>query len=58
MDPAGLLAQRTTRPTARASTENRHVQGYLAYWDELRKRHPGLIIDSTEWTGIRRPPTR
>ena len=27
-------------------TENLHVQGYLAYWDELRRRHPHLIIDS------------
>jgi len=22
------------------------VTGYLAYWDELRRRHPGMLIDS------------
>ena len=27
-------------------TEIRHVEGYLAYWDELRERHPNMLIDS------------
>lgn len=27
-------------------TEIRHVTGYLAYWDELRRRHPDMLIDS------------
>ena len=27
------------------SLENRYVQGYLAYWDALRERNPGLWID-------------
>jgi alpha-galactosidase len=34
-------------------TENLHVQGYLAYWDELRRRHPNLIIDSCASGGRR-----
>lgn len=34
-------------------TENLHVQGYLAYWDELKRRHPQLIIDSCASGGRR-----
>jgi alpha-galactosidase len=34
-------------------TEIRHVEGYLAYWDELRRRHPGLVIDSCASGGRR-----
>ena len=34
-------------------TENRHVAGYLAYWDELRKRHPDMLIDSCASGGRR-----
>jgi alpha-galactosidase len=34
-------------------TENRHVVGYLAYWDELRKRHPDMLIDSCASGGRR-----
>jgi len=34
-------------------TENRHVTGYLAYWDELLRRHPGLLIDSCASGGRR-----
>lgn len=26
-------------------TENLHVQGYLWWWDELRLRHPNLLLD-------------
>jgi alpha-galactosidase len=33
--------------------ENLHVQGYLAYWDELQRRHPGLLIDSCASGGRR-----
>jgi len=35
------------------ATENFHVQGYLAYWDELRRRHPGMLIDSCSGGGRR-----
>jgi alpha-galactosidase len=34
-------------------TENRHVAGYLAYWDELKKRHPDMLIDSCASGGRR-----
>jgi len=34
-------------------TENHHVRGYLAYWDELRRRHPDLLIDSCASGGRR-----
>ncbi|MHB0961021.1 MAG: NPCBM/NEW2 domain-containing protein [Pirellulaceae bacterium] len=34
-------------------TEIRHVEGYLAYWDELRRRHPGMLIDSCASGGRR-----
>ncbi|MGD0093780.1 MAG: alpha-galactosidase [Planctomycetota bacterium] len=34
-------------------TEIRHVEGYLAYWDELLRRHPGMLIDSCASGGRR-----
>lgn len=34
-------------------TEIRHVEGYLAYWDELHRRHPGMLIDSCASGGRR-----
>lgn len=34
-------------------TENKHVCGCLAYWDELRRRHPGMLIDSCAGGGRR-----
>lgn len=34
-------------------TEIRHVEGYLAFWDELLRRHPGLLIDSCASGGRR-----
>ncbi|OHB77797.1 MAG: hypothetical protein A2W31_10965 [Planctomycetes bacterium RBG_16_64_10] len=34
-------------------TENLYVQGYLAYWDGLRQRHPNLRIDSCASGGRR-----
>jgi alpha-galactosidase len=34
-------------------TEIRHVEGYLAYWDELQRRHPGMPIDSCASGGRR-----
>lgn len=34
-------------------TENKYVMGYLAYWDELLKRHPGMLIDSCASGGRR-----
>ena len=29
------------------------MQGYLAYWDELQRRHPGMLIDSCSGGGRR-----
>lgn len=34
-------------------TENKHIVGYLAFWDELRRRHPGMLIDSCAGGGRR-----
>ncbi|MFH0946593.1 MAG: alpha-galactosidase [Planctomycetota bacterium] len=34
-------------------SEIRHVSGYLAYWDELLRRHPELLIDSCASGGRR-----
>jgi len=33
--------------------ENKDVTGYLAFWDGLRQRHPGMIIDSCASGGRR-----
>jgi len=34
-------------------TEIRHVEGYLAYWDALIRRHPNMLIDSCASGGRR-----
>ncbi len=34
-------------------TEIKHVTGYLAFWDELRRRHPNLLIDTCASGGRR-----
>ncbi len=40
-------------PDRQGISEIRHVQGYLAYWDELQRRHPGMLIDSCASGGRR-----
>jgi len=40
-------------PDRQGITEIRYVTGYLAYWDELRRRHPTLLIDSCASGGRR-----
>ena len=40
-------------PDRQGITEIRHVTGYLAYWDELRRRHPDMLIDSCASGGRR-----
>lgn len=40
-------------PDRQGVTENHHVTGYLAYWDELRRRHPNMLIDSCASGGRR-----
>ncbi|MHB0935016.1 MAG: glycoside hydrolase family 36 protein [Armatimonadota bacterium] len=34
-------------------TEIRHIEGLYAFWDELRRRHPGLTIDNCASGGRR-----
>ncbi|MCR4905886.1 MAG: alpha-galactosidase [Clostridiales bacterium] len=48
--PCWLLAEAEDRIGA---MENLHVQGYLAYWDALIDRNPGLWIDSCASGGRR-----
>jgi alpha-galactosidase len=40
-------------PDRQGITEIRHITGYLAFWDELRRRHPGLLIDTCASGGRR-----
>jgi alpha-galactosidase len=40
-------------PDRQGITEIKYVTGYLAYWDELRRRHPGMLIDSCASGGHR-----
>jgi alpha-galactosidase len=40
-------------PDRQGITENKHITGYLAYWDELRRRHPDMLIDSCASGGRR-----
>lgn len=40
-------------PDRQGMTEIRHIEGLYAFWDELRNRHPGLIIDNCASGGRR-----
>jgi alpha-galactosidase len=40
-------------PDRQGMTENLYVQGYLAYWDGLIARHPGILIDACASGGRR-----
>ncbi len=40
-------------PDRQGITENRYICGYLAYWDELLRRHPNMLIDSCASGGRR-----
>ena len=40
-------------PGRTGMTQVKHVTGHLAFWDELRKRHPQLWIDSCASGGRR-----
>jgi alpha-galactosidase len=51
-DPLGYWRE-ADAPDRQGYTENMHVQGYLAYWDELRRRHPQMLIDSCASGGRR-----
>lgn len=52
MDPLDHW-RRNDPPDRQGITEIQHVTGYLAYWDELLRRHPGLLIDSCASGGRR-----
>lgn len=51
-DPEPFWVQNETDDRIGA-LENLHVQGYLAFWDALRARNPGLWIDSCASGGRR-----
>jgi alpha-galactosidase len=52
MDPLKFWRSNDS-PDRQGLAENLHVQGYLAYWDELLRRHPGMLIDSCASGGRR-----
>ena len=45
MEPLGFW-RNNDPPDRQGITEIRHVEGFLAYWDELRRRHPEMPIDT------------
>jgi len=52
MDPLNYW-RANDAPDRQGITEIRHVTGYLAYWDELRRRHPDMLIDTCASGGRR-----
>lgn len=52
IDPLGFW-RAADAPDRQGITEIKHVTGYLAYWDELRRRHPNMLIDSCASGGRR-----
>ena len=38
-------------PDRQGIAEIRHIEGLYAMWDELLRRHPGLLIDNANWRG-------
>jgi len=52
MDPLDYW-RKADAPDRQGITEIKHVTGYLAYWDELRRRHPNMLIDSCASGGRR-----
>ncbi len=52
MDPLDYW-RKNDAPDRQGITEIAHITGYLAYWDELIRRHPGLLIDSCASGGRR-----
>jgi len=45
--------QANDAPDRQGIAENHHVTGYLAFWDELLRRHPDLLIDTCASGGRR-----
>ncbi len=52
MDPLNFWRE-NDGPDRQGITEIRYVTGYLAYWDELRRRHPNMLLDSCASGGRR-----
>jgi alpha-galactosidase len=52
MDPLGYW-RAADAPDRQGITEIRHIEGLLAYWDELRRRHPEMLIDECASGGKR-----
>jgi alpha-galactosidase len=52
MDPLDYWNSRD-KPGRTGMTQVKHVTGHLAFWDELRRRHPDLWIDSCASGGRR-----
>ena len=52
MDPLDYW-RRADAPDRQGIAEIKHITGYLAYWDELRRRHPNMLIDSCASGGRR-----
>ncbi len=52
INPLGIWRE-ADGPDRQGLTEIRYNEGYLAYWDELRRRHPGMLIDTCSSGGRR-----
>jgi len=52
MDPLAFW-RAVDAPDRQGITEIKHVTGLLAFWDELRRRHPNMLIDSCASGGRR-----
>jgi alpha-galactosidase len=52
IDPLPFWRARDTEDR-QGLTEIRYVEGFLAWWDELRRRHPGMLIDTCASGGRR-----
>jgi len=44
LEPLGFW-RRNDAPDREGMTEIQHIEGLYAMWDELRARHPGLVVD-------------
>ena len=52
MEPLGYWRGHDA-PDRQGLTEIKHITGYLAFWDELRRRHPDLLMDTCASGGRR-----
>jgi len=52
MEPLEIWRQ-ADPPDRQGITENQYLTGYLSFWDELRRRHPEMLIDSCSSGGRR-----